>query len=278
LFTLTSILSTFNRAIYLPSYCDIEEVLARQDEREIKTEHGIIIPLHILSRNKDEDYLATPIPLPRKGFVPKEGEPKQGKGGVETAKLQALKKFGDSLEKVISSHDISDEGKVEIINKTTSHAVDIFDARQKGVSFEQSLQQKAQTLQKKEVIFSHQPKQEKAVQPPDLSEIPLWRGRREDGMPLEFIKIHYGQYLSAFGAEQNSVFQDQIRAHDPKLLQGVINQFREEGKGRKVGDFVKTRSARVDRELKSIDPEYLREAHREVHRLKVAARRRDPKS
>src|SRR5207248_706215 len=132
--------------------------------------------------------------------------------------------------------------------------VDIIEARKKGIVFEEFIQQKAQALQKEGEIFSHQPKQEKAVQPPDLSGIPLWQGSKwgEKAKALDYLETHYGQYLTAFGAEQNNVFQDQIRAHDPKLIQGVKNQLREEGKGRKVSDLVKTRSARVDRELENI--------------------------
>jgi hypothetical protein len=255
----------------LLSFCwDMEELQAYRAEREIKTGHGTIIVL--------DDFLATSTSLLREEVIkPKEEEPK--KQGVEIVGLQAMGKIKDGLQKVISSPDIPYEEKVEIINEAASHVVDVFEARLKGTTFEETPQQKTQTLQQKRGdVFLHRPKQEKAVQTPDLSEIPLWQGRRLDGRPLDFIKTHYGQYLSAFGAEQNSVFQDQIRAHDPKLVQGVINQLREEGKGRKVGDFVKTRSARVDRELENIDPEYLSKAHREVHRLKVAARRRDPKS
>jgi hypothetical protein len=75
---------------------------------------------------------------------------------------------------------------------------------------------------------------------------------------LDFLETHYGQWLSAFRAEQDSVFQDQIRTHDPKLIQGVKNQLHEEGKGRKVSDVVKTRSARKDRELENASVEDLK--------------------
>jgi hypothetical protein len=227
--------------------------------------HGISIALDTLSHYNDRENSAKEVDV-----SPKEGELQQG---VETTNLQALKEFGDSVEeKLKSSEETSD-----VFNKAVSLAVslapDIHKASQKGVALEEIkevLQRKAQALPKKGDIFSPRPKQEKAVQPPDLSKIPLWQGRKRGEMPLDYLKTHYGQYLSVFGAEQNSVFQDQIRAHDPKLVQGVINQLREEGKGRKVGGFVKTRSARVDRELENIDPEHLREAHR----LKSADRRR----
>jgi hypothetical protein len=50
-----------------------------------------------------------------------------------------LKEFGDALEEVVSSPDIPDAEKPEFINKTTSHAVEIFQARKKGVQFEESI-------------------------------------------------------------------------------------------------------------------------------------------
>ena len=97
---------------------------------------------------------------------------------------------------------------------------------------------------------------------PDVSDIPLWRGRKKDGMPLDFIKAHYGHCLAAFGAAQDTLFQDQLRARDPKLLQGVSNQLQEEGHGRKLRDFVKPRAVRTERELESFDLETLKQAHR----------------
>src|SRR2546423_9364805 len=55
----------------------------------------------------------------------------------------------------------------------------------------------------------HQPKPEELGHPPDLSQIPQWRSRKRDGRPLDFLQTHYGQWLSAFGAEQDNVFMDQ---------------------------------------------------------------------
>jgi hypothetical protein len=185
---------------------------------------------------------------------------------VEKASLSAFKKFRDRVEKFKSSNDISDEKIIEGLDKVASHAVDIFDAYQRGIEFEEFIQQKVQALQKQGDIFTHQPQQKEALQPPDLSEIPLYQGRRgrlRRGQPrnvtaLDFLETHYGQWLSAFRAEQDSVFQDQIRTHDPKLIQGVKNQLHEEGKGRKVSDVVKTRSARKDRELENASVEDLK--------------------
>lgn len=220
---------------------------------------GLFVAFYYLIHYNDGENSATDAPSPDKevDVSPKEGGPTQQ--GVETAKLQALKEIGDALDNVISSPDVPDAEKAEFIKKTASHAVESSEARQKGVQFEEFIQQKAQALPKKGDIFSPQPNQEKALQPPDLSEIPLYRGRRgrrrqgspPEVRPLDFLKTHYGQWLSAFGAEENIVFQDQIRAHDSKLIQGVKNQLRTEGKGRKVSDFVKTRSARLDRELEN---------------------------
>jgi hypothetical protein len=95
----------------------------------------------------------------------------------------------------------------------------------------------------------HQPNQEIRGEAPDLSEIPQWSGAREDVPALDFLKEHYGQWLSAFGAEQDAIYQDQIRKHDPKLLHGVVAQLRWEGQNRKIKEFVKPKSARTDREL-----------------------------
>jgi hypothetical protein len=278
--SLHQFLKDFRAFDELLSFWNMEEVQVRQAEREIKTGHGIIIVL--------DDYSATYTPLLREEPIkPKEGEPRQLKErenrewSLDAARFQALKQYGDALDEVIASPDIPDAEKHDFINKTTSHSVEICKARQKGIQFEESIQRKAQALKKKGEIFSQPPKQEKALQPPDLSEIPLYRGRRgrpREVMPLDFLKTHYGQWLSAFGAEENIVFQDQIRHHDQGLIKGIENQLRAEGEGRKVSDFVKTRSARVDRELENTDPEYLRKAHREASRLEVASKRRELKA
>lgn len=189
----------------------------------------------------------------------------------EIVKLEALRRFRDSTEKFLSSHDISGEQKVAVLSKTASLVHDIFEASQQNIPFEEILQQKAQALQPKTGdIFVHRTKPEGVGQAPDLSEIPQWQGRKKDGMPLDFIQSHYGQFLSAFGAEQDNIFQDQIRAHDPRLIKGANNQLQEEGKGRKLRELVKTRSARVDRELESINSTYLKQAQR----LSTANRRR----
>jgi hypothetical protein len=235
----------------LPPFWDMYEVQARQADREIKTGHGTIIVL--------DDYLATSTLLLRKDYLKEEFRERK----LDLASLQALRKIGESAEKLKLSKDISDEKKVEVFNKTASHVQDIFEACQKGIPFEEALRRKVKTLQpKKGEIFRYRPKQEKAVQPPDLSKIPLWRGRGLDGRALDYLKTHYGQYLSAFGAEQNSVFQDQIRAHDPKLVQDLRSQLHEEGRGRKVSDFVKPRSARTERELETFDLDILKQAER----------------
>jgi hypothetical protein len=170
---------------------------------------------------------------------------------AQLEKSQAIKEFKKRAVSYISANDISE---------TTSFVHDIFVAHQKGVSFEEIkdvVQQETQALQEKGVIFSRQPEPKEPIQPPDLSEIPLWPGRKpgpgpkQDMSALDHLKTYYSQYLTAFSAEQNRVFQDQIRAHDRRLIQGLRNQLREEGKGRKVSDLVKTRSARVDLELEN---------------------------
>lgn len=238
----------------------------------LQARHFADIALDVLSHYNDRENSAAEHPLPGKedGTSPEEGKPQQG---VDTAKPQALKELEDSVEeKFKSSEDTSDVFNIPL-SVAVSLAPAIHKASQKGVSHEeikQALQQKAQALPKEGVVFSQRQKQEEVLQPPDLSEIPLYRGRRgrrkqgspPEVRPLDFLETHYGQYLSAFGAEENIVFQDNIRAHDPKLIQGVKNQLRREGKGRKVSDFVKTRSARLDRELENVSDADLKKTRR----------------
>jgi hypothetical protein len=220
-----------------------------------------------------EDIRAAFIPWSRTTYMPKEWE--NGKQEVEMARLQALKKIDGGIKKLVSSSATSDEKKVGIFNKAADLIHDIFEACQNSLPFEEALRRKVKALpQKKGEVFWYRPKPEEVEQLPDLSKIPLWQGRKRDGMPLDFLKTHYGQWLSAFGAERNSVFQDQIRAHDPGLIKGVHNHFRNEGKGRKLHDFVKTRSARVDQELESINSAYLKKAER----LSAATRRRQDRA
>ena len=180
-----------------------------------------------------------------------------------TVQLHSVRKMTESTEVFLSSHDISDTAKADVLEKTASLVHDIFQASQKHIPFEEALQLKAKALQPKTGdSFIHRPKPEVRGQTPDVSNIPLWRGRKKDGMPLDFIQTHYGPCLSAFGAEQDTIFQDQLRARDPKLLQGVSNQLYEEGQGRKLRDFVKPRAVRTERELESFDLATLKQAHR----------------
>jgi len=51
----------------------------------------------------------------------------------------------------------------------------------------------------------------------DLSEVPLFVGGRGTD-PMAHLQEHYGQWLAYFGAKEDSVFQDQVRKHDPKLV------------------------------------------------------------
>jgi hypothetical protein len=175
---------------------------------------------------------------------------------ANTVILEALRKLRKSRKELLSSDAISGEVKADVLEKTASLVQDIFQASQKHIPFEETLQQKAQALQQKGDIFVHQPKP--VEQPPDLSDIPLWRGRKQDGKPLDFLEAHYRQWLSRFGAPEDAVYMDQIHKHDPKLLQGVRNQLREEGKGDKPRDFIKPRSARIDRELANVTVEDLK--------------------
>lgn len=183
-------------------------------------------------------------------------EREAGKSEGEAVALQTLReKIRDSIDALIAS-PIPEESKAVVLSSIIH---DISEACKGNVPPEG-------TPQKREP-------QEEAPPTPDLSAIPSWRGRKRDGMPLDFLKRHYGQWLAAFGAKEDSVFQDQIRAHDPGFLKGIDNQFREEGQGRKVSDFVKTRSARIDRELESITARALEKNVRLVHTLSTRMRR-----
>ena len=180
-----------------------------------------------------------------------------------TVQWQALRKMTESTDALLASHALSDQAKADVLEKTASLVHDIFQASQNHIPFEETLLQQAKALpQKPGSSFVHRPQPEASRQTPDFSAIPLWRGRKIDGMPLDFIQVHYGHGLSAFGAQEDTLFQDQIRMHDPKLLQGVSNQLHEEGQGRKLRDFVKPRAVRTARELERFDLATLKQAHR----------------
>jgi hypothetical protein len=203
--------------------------------------------IHVLSRQEKSNKPKSPQAIMERNPYSQE---------IEKTELQIL------TEDFLLS-DIPNEVKATVFEETTSLVRDIFQAAQNKTPIVEVLKQKQETLQQKGgVIFVGQPQPPEAGQAPELSEIPRWQGRKQDGMPLAFIQAHYGQWLSAFDAEQDAVFQDQIRKHDPKLLQGVSNQLREEGQNRKVREIVKPRSARLDRELANVTVEDLKKAPR----------------
>jgi hypothetical protein len=173
--------------------------------------------------------------------------------------LHSVRQIEESAKALLSSKEISETEKAEVLEKTASLIQDIFHASRHHIPFEATLQQQAKALQQAGDIMHRLHAEGQA---PDLSDIPLWRGCKQDGMPLDFIQAHYGQWLSAFGAPEDTIFQDQIRARDPKLLQGVSNQLYEEGHGRKLRDFVKPRAVRTERELERFDLATLKQAHR----------------
>jgi hypothetical protein len=49
----------------------------------------------------------------------------------------------------------------------------------------------------------------------------------------------YGQWLSALGADKDSITQLQLRTHDWRLLGALDYELRKEGKGLKVRDLIK---------------------------------------
>jgi hypothetical protein len=187
-----------------------------------------------------------------------------------------LRKMTASTDALLSSHALSETAKAEVLEKTASLVHDIFHASQNHIPFEETLLQQAKALhQKTGHSLVHRPQPEASGQTPDFSTIPLWRGRKQDGMPLDFLQAHYGHCLSAFGAQEDTLFQDQIRTRDPKLLQGVSNQLHEEGQGRKLRDFVKPRAVRTARELASFDLATLKQAHRIKGLLSRRRRKQD---
>jgi hypothetical protein len=196
----------------------------------------------------------------------------QGPG--EEVKSQPLRRVEESIQEFASS-DIPGEVKTPVFEVTASLVQGIFHAAQNKTPIVEVLEQKLETLRRKGgVVFVGEPKPAETGQPPDLSEIPQWKGRRKDGAALDFLQAHYGQWLSVFNSQQeDAVFQDQIRRHDPKLLHGLTNQLLWEGQGRKIREFVKPRSARTDRELASITSESLKHAES----LSVSKRRRQAK-
>lgn len=161
-------------------------------------------------------------------------------GNVEEASAGALSKIGDIFRQMALSENISDEDKMKAFDKSVSLVQDLFGTCQEGKISETDFRQKTQYSNK-----------EKDGETLDLSGIPFWRDRKQDGMPLTFLEKHYGDWLTAFRSDRDRVFQDQVRAHDLRLITGIHNQLREEDRGRKLHDFVKTRSARLDQELEN---------------------------
>jgi hypothetical protein len=259
------------------AFCKLVETVSRTAASEVTEDLSRFLNIVIF----DHEIEITDSETEKKYQIEKQGlnrlESDAVDKEVEKASFNFLKKIRNKVEEFKSSKGIPDDKKIEDLNKIESHDVEIFDALTRGIVFEEFIQKKAQTLQKKGDVFLHRPKPAEVVQPPDLSEIPLWRGSNLDGKALDFLKTHYGQYLSAFGAEQNSVFQDQIRAHDRGLIKGINNQLRKEGKGRKLQDFAKTRSARIDQELENVSAADLKKESRLAStlysRLKRAAKR-----
>lgn len=161
-------------------------------------------------------------------------------GNVGEASAGALNKIGDIFRQIALSENMSDEDKMKAFDKSVSLVQDFFGACQEGKISETDFRHNAQYSNK-----------EKYGETLDLSGIPFWRGRKQDGMPLTFLEKHYGDWLTAFRSDRDRVFQDQVRAHDLRLITGIHNQLREEDRGRKLHDFVKTRSARLDQELEN---------------------------
>jgi len=202
-------------------------------------------------------------------------EKEQERSPIESAGMEALRKVRKSRRELLSSDALTREEKAAVLEQTASLVHDIFQAPLKNIPIAEVLEQKAKALKEQSGdLFVRQKPPEPVATPPDLSEIPPWQGSKLDGYALDYLKTHYGKWLSAFGAEQDNLYMYQIRTHDKKLIQGAINQLREEGQGRQLREFVKPRSVRTDRELASVTPDDLKRAES----LSVAKRRRQAKA
>jgi hypothetical protein len=61
----------------------------------------------------------------------------------------------------------------------------------------------------------------------DLSDIPVYPGKRESGIDgCKWLEDYYGWGLKSFGAERNHFYREDINAHDPKLVARVERECR----------------------------------------------------
>ncbi|MEE9398542.1 MAG: hypothetical protein V3V31_16205 [Methylococcales bacterium] len=106
---------------------------------------------------------------------------------------------------------------------------------------------------------------------PDISAVPLWRGKVKDGPAIDWLKTHYGQWLKCCGADKNYIYRQDILDHDPKLARGISREANILGKnGRK---FIPTDSDELDNreEQQGITEEVIRTVNavqRRVYRKK----------
>ena len=91
------------------------------------------------------------------------------------------------------------------------------------------------------------------VLPKPTDNYPRYPGHREDA--LKWLENHWGRYLKYFGAEKNSLYQDQLRKLDPALMEAITSvKYRRivESRGKKVRDIIPTKSDRTSQVVSSI--------------------------
>lgn len=89
--------------------------------------------------------------------------------------------------------------------------------------------------------------------PKPTDNYPRYPGKHENA--LEWLEKHWGRYLKYFGAEKNSIYQDQLRKLDPALMEAITSvKYRciVEARGKKVRDIIPTKSDRTSEIVSSI--------------------------
>jgi len=82
------------------------------------------------------------------------------------------------------------------------------------------------------------------------SDYPRYPGKHEDA--LKWLEKHWGKHLKFFGAEKNSIYQDQLRAIDPDLLVAITcGKYKKiiESQGLKIRDVIPRKSERITEEI-----------------------------
>ncbi len=85
------------------------------------------------------------------------------------------------------------------------------------------------------------------------SDYPRYPGKHEDA--LKWLEKHWGKHLKYFGAEKNSLYQDQLRVIDPDLLVAITcGKYKKiiESQGLKIKDVIPRKSERITEEINNL--------------------------